>query len=263
MLPVPTCFTHTSYLPSMRTVRAPPVRTPSAREERTAPVAHRCGAVVPSARPVELRATAAAPPANRRSRLDRSVMRPPSVCLPHCNWHAVSRHAGDLTVDAVGAPAEQSDALAALVGNSDFINTVAPGAPQLRRNRRQLVARQRARQEVYRSGCGYRVVVVGIARKRERAVRQGEYQSAMAHGMTVHHVGAHPHHHARIARTHLDKSHAEGLRGLIALKQHLRGPLREQLRLRWWLVHCSSAAHISLSRSAVQMRGSRCPVASS
>ncbi len=50
--------------------------------------------------------------------------------------------------------------------------------------------------------------------------------------MTVHHVGTHRHDHPRIAGAHLDKSHAEDLRGPIALKQRLRGPLREQLRLR-------------------------------
>src|SRR6185437_9592828 len=87
---------------------------------------------------------------------------------------------GDLPLDAVGAAAEQRDALTTLIADHDFVNAVALGAPGLAGLGRELIALARGGQEIDAGGSRHGGVVVRVAGEGERTVAQAEHDAAVA-----------------------------------------------------------------------------------
>ena len=117
------------------------------RRRRFGPPTRRaCSSIAPISRPsaVALAITLAGGGIAQRDAVARARL-PPAGDKTLKLHERCSCSAGDLPLDAVGAAAEQRDALAALIADHDFVNAVALGAPRLAGLGRELIALARRR----------------------------------------------------------------------------------------------------------------------
>src|SRR5579885_2500971 len=89
----------------------------------------------------------------------------------------------------------------------------------------------RGSEKVDRCGRGDRDGIVRVARRRECAVGQREYDAAMTHAVPIEHVRPHGHAQTGGARPDFFDPEPETSRGVIAREERLRGKLRDALRL--------------------------------
>src|SRR5439155_19047575 len=90
------------------------------------------------------------------------------------------------------------------------------------------VALARRRQIFDRAALRDRVEIVTVARERECAVGEREYEAAMADRVTVHHVAAYRHRERSPARLDLHDRHAQRARRAVACEHALRNAPRER-----------------------------------
>src|SRR5947209_18170144 len=98
-----------------------------------------------------------------------------------------------MALDAIRFAPEERDALAALVGDLDVVDSGAAADAALLRDGRQYIAFVRRRDEIDRAARRHRRQVVAVAGKGERAIGEREDEAAVADGVAVQHVLANRH----------------------------------------------------------------------
>src|SRR5207244_3857992 len=114
----------------------------------------------------------------------------------------------DMALDPIALAAKERDRFAALIRDFDIVDACPTRETALVRDSGENVALARRRQIFDRAALRDRVEIVTVARERECAVGEREYEAAMADRVTVHHVAAYRHRERSPARLDLHDRHA-------------------------------------------------------